>query len=812
MKKKLIIYIGIILGFLVLAYGFVPQVLGGKIINQSDISGYRGMAEEMTQWNKAHPDDKTAWTESMFGGMPTASINPSTEGDWTWPLYKGLMAGKRPANWLFVSLLGGFLLMLAFGVNPLIAAGGAIAITFCSFNFQIIQVGHNTKMQAIALMPWVLAALVFAYKSAVAGKLPQALLGSALFGLAVSFQVKANHPQISYYLALIIAFYVITVFVWLVADKERRRAVGRFFAVSALLLVLGLAGIGTNASKLLPTFEYTPYSMRGGSTSGETKGLDLDYATAWSYGWEELPNLMIPNFNGGASAGALGPKSETYQLLKRAGQPGLKQISKQLPLYWGPQPFTAGPMFIGGISIFLFLLGLFCLKGKERWWLLAASLFAVFLALGHHFIWFTKLCYNYLPLYNKFRTVSMALCVLQVTVPLLGFIFLDSVVRGEISAGEVKRKGLVAFALTGGVCLLLWLFPGLAGNFSGASDAGMQDVLVDALVADRISLMRHDAFMSFVLILATAALLWWACQPGSKAAADAAEEHRNAFATSGRRVISALAICALVLVNMFAVGKRYLNADDFVTPKNFMAQFNQRPADKAILADTDPSYRVLDLTVNVFNDSHPSFWHKNIGGYSPAKLQIYQEYIESHLQGEISQLGKALQGVRSVQEAEAALPELEGLSKLNCRYIIVDGQAAPLKYPYARGNAWFEPLPDTAEAECNTDFVQMTSYAPNCLRYEYSTSCERKLVFSEVWYPAGWKLQLEDGSELEMSLSDEVLRSAVVPAGEHKLEMRFEPASYARGAAMSRVCSIVLILLALGAIVFMSPVRGFITK
>ena len=812
MKKKLIIYIGIILGFLVLAYGFVPQVLGGKIINQSDISGYRGMAEEMTQWNKAHPDDKTAWTESMFGGMPTASINPSTEGDWTWPLYKGLMAGKRPANWLFVSLLGGFLLMLAFGVNPLIAAGGAIAITFCSFNFQIIQVGHNTKMQAIALMPWVLAALVFAYKSAVAGKLPQALLGSALFGLAVSFQVKANHPQISYYLALIIAFYVITVFVWLVADKERRGAVGRFFAVSALLLVLGLAGIGTNASKLLPTFEYTPYSMRGGSTSGETKGLDLDYATAWSYGWEELPNLMIPNFNGGASAGALGPKSETYQLLKRAGQPGLKQISKQLPLYWGPQPFTAGPMFIGGISIFLFLLGLFCLKGKERWWLLAASLFAVFLALGHHFIWFTKLCYNYLPLYNKFRTVSMALCVLQMTVPLLGFIFLDSVVRGEISAGEVKRKGLVAFALTGGVCLLLWLFPGLAGNFSGASDAGMQDVLVDALVADRISLMRHDAFMSFVLILATAALLWWACQPGSKAAADAAEEHRNAFATSGRRVISALAICALVLVNMFAIGKRYLNADDFVTPKNFMAQFNQRPADKAILADTDPSYRVLDLTVNVFNDSHPSFWHKNIGGYSPAKLQIYQEYIESHLQGEISQLGKALQGVRSVQEAEAALPELEGLSKLNCRYIIVDGQAAPLKYPYARGNAWFEPLPDTAEAECNTDFVQMTSYAPNCLRYEYSTSCERKLVFSEVWYPAGWKLQLEDGSELEMSLSDEVLRSAVVPAGEHKLEMRFEPASYARGAAMSRVCSIVLILLALGAIVFMSPVRGFITK
>ena len=781
MKKKIAIYIGIVLGFLVLAYAFVPQVLGGKVINQSDISGWRGMVQEMNQWNNAHPDDKTAWTESMFGGMPTAAIEPSTEGDWTWPLYKGLMAGKRPANWLFVSLLGGFLLMLAFGVNPLIAAGGAIAITFCSFNFQIIQVGHNTKMQAIALMPWVLAALVFAYKSAIAKKWPQGLLGAALFGLAVSFQVKANHPQISYYLALMILFYVVTVFIWLLAGKKTEEdrnpgAVGRFFAISALLLVLGIAGIGTNASKLLPTFEYTPYSMRGGSTSGETKGLDLDYATAWSYGWEELPNLMIPNFNGGASAGALGPDSETVKLLKRAGQPNIKQISKQLPLYWGPQPFTAGPMFIGGITIFLFLLGLFCCKGKERWWLLAATLFAVFLALGHHFMWFTRLCYNYLPLYNKFRTVSMALCVLQVSMPLLGFIFLDRLVREEIPLAELKRKGLIAYALTGGICLIFWLFPGLAGGFTGASDAGMQGALVDALVADRISLLRHDAGVGFLLISAAAALIVWASLPGGR----------------GRRVISALAICTLVLVNMFAVGKRYLNADDFVTPKNFMAQFAQRPVDKAILADPDPSYRVLDLTVNVFNDSHPSYWHKNIGGYSPAKLQIYQEYIESHLQKEIGQVTAALRGVSTITEAEAALPYLEGLAKLNCRYIIVSGEAAPLRYPFAKGNAWFEGEGD----------VRLTSYAPNCLRYEYSSPVEQKLVFSEVWYPAGWVLRLEDGSELEMNLSDDVLRSAIVPAGEHTLEMRFEPVSYARGEFVSQICSILLILLALGALVY----------
>jgi hypothetical protein len=254
-------------------------------------------------------------------------------------------------------------------------------------------------------------------------------------------------------------------------------------------------------------------------------------------------------------------------------------------------------------------------------------------------------------------------------------------------------------------------------------------------------------------------------------------------------------ISLLVLVNLFTVGKRYLGSDDFVTPKNFMSQFEQRPVDQAILADTDPSYRVLDLTVNVFNDSHPSYWHKNIGGYSPAKLQIYQEYIDSHLVGELRQLTSSLKGVRTIAEAEAALPELEGLSKLNCRYIILDGNAAPLRYRFARGNAWFE----SGEGS-----VELVSYAPNCLRYEYTSPVEQKLTFSEVWYPAGWVLRLEDGSELEMSLSDEVLRSAVVPAGKHSLEMRFEPASYKRGAALSRACSILLILLALGSVAVMA--------
>ena len=317
MKKKLVYFVLIILGFLVLSYGFVPEVLKGKIVNQSDISGWVGMSHEMMEWNAAHPDDPTAWTGSMFSGMPTTTIHSSTKGDWTQKIYDFLLTGRRPATYFFVSLLGAFLMLLAFGISPLLAAGGAVAVTFCAYNPQIIQVGHNTKMQALAFLPWVVAAFAFAYRKALREKpsWPLVLLGAAAFGLTVSFQVKANHPQISYYLAILLIGYALALFIVLIVKKKA--LLGRFFAVSALLLVLGGAGIATNASKLLPTLAYTPHSMRGGSSDGKTSGLDLDYATSWSYGWEELPNQMIPNFNGGSSSGAVNPKhSETYKVLK----------------------------------------------------------------------------------------------------------------------------------------------------------------------------------------------------------------------------------------------------------------------------------------------------------------------------------------------------------------------------------------------------------------------------------------------------------------------------------------------------------------
>ena len=788
MKKKILTYILIVLSFVVMAYAFVPQVLSGKIVNQSDISGHIGMSRETALYNEEHPSEPARWTGSMFSGMPTVSILNKTRGDLTQLLFDALQLGKRPASYLLISLLGAFLLMLAFGINPLIAVGGAIAITFCSFNFQIIQVGHNTKMLAIAFLPWVLAGVVFTYRKAIKHRrwLLSSLLGATLFALALSFQIKANHPQISWYLAVMILFYAVSELVYTLVSAERKKYLPRFFAASALLLAVGCVGIATNANKMLPLWEYSEYSIRGGSSSGTgDKGAGLEYATAWSYGWEELPNLVIPNYNGGSSSGAVNPdKSKTCDLLRRAGQKNITQVSRNLPLYWGPQPFTAGPMYLGAVTFFLFLLSLMLCRGRDKWWMIGVSLLAILLALGSNLMGFTRFFYEYVPMYSKWRTVTMSLVILQFTLPVLGFLALDKLVR-EGTGKTYARKVLTAGAVSVGFCLVVAVVQSLTGSFSGASDAGQPDILVDALAADRKSLLWKDTLRSVLFIAAAAGSLLIGLKIPSQAG--------KTFATHpetgrSRRVSFAIILSLILLVDGFTAGKRYLNADDFVSPKAFRSQFALRPVDKMILEDKDPSYRVLDLSVNVFNDSHPSYWHKNIGGYSPAKLRIYQDYIENHLSAEINSIYSSLSGVSTVSQAQEALPEIPCLSALNCRYIVVGGDAAPIVNPAARGNAWFEsPAPG--------DSISLTSYSPDVLQYSYESAGGGKAVFSEVYYPAGWEATLEDGTILDISLSDEVLRSVELPAGKHELTMRFAPASYSIGENVSRASSILLILL-----------------
>ncbi len=859
--KNIAVYAGIFLLFIVLAYSFTPQVLVGKIVNQSDIASWKGMANEAMTHNEAHPDDPTAWTNSMFGGMPTTATIDSFEGDWTDAVYDFMLTGRRPASYLLIALIGGFLLMLSMGTEKVTAVAGAIAIAFCSYNMQIIQVGHNTKMQAIAYFPWVLAGVIFTYRSALShlkegtagwkSWFPKTTLGATLFAFALSMQIKANHLQITYYLAVVIFCYAIGLLIYLCI--KRKDLIKRFLAASSLLLVIGLVGIATNANKLIPAYEYTPYTMRGGSElsadseSHNDKGLDLDYATAWSYGINEMPNLMIPNFNGGSSSGELPLDSETANLLKRAGQPNLRQTMKHMPLYWGPQPFTAGPMYMGAITIFLFVLGLILCRGREKWWLVAATVISIFLAWGSHFMWFTKLWFDYAPMYNQFRTVSMALTVLQVTMPMLGFYALDRIMKEKYEKKVFMKAGYISYGITAGFCLLCVLIPSIAGSFTGAVDAGQQDILIDALAADRQKLMVKDAVRSLLLISMTFLLLIWAFKTPK---VDAAGKN-GSFVRAGRMAFVGIAVACLVWFDLVNIGKRYLNKSHFVTPKDFTAHYEPRLVDEIIHEDSDLNYRVLDISVNTFNDAIQSYHHKCIGGYSPVKLQRYQDLIERYITGEIRDIYKVVGTAATVQDVENSLPELKVVSMLNGKYIILGAEYSPVVNPHAYGNCWFVKNAVPAEtpddeiallattdlhttAVIGEDFkwaleaiesneeqgddesstITLYKYAPNELRYSYFNDAQRAVIFSEIYYPKGWKAWIEpigasgevrdgryhptaEGRSIDLFRADWMLRGAILPAGEGQLIMRFEPDSYKLGETISRASSILLILLLL---------------
>jgi len=828
--KKILPYLIAILSFIVIAYMFTPQVFSGKVVNQGDIASWRGMANEIISYNEANPDkDPALWTNSMFSGMPATTISVVYDGDFTDYLYKILFVGQRPPSYLLISLIGSFLLFLAFGVNVWLSIIGAIAISFCSYNMQLIQVGHNSKMVAIAFMPWVLAAVVYAYRK-------KALLGALLFAFALSFQIKANHPQITYYLAIIIAGYAIALLYTSIKDKYFLR----FLRTSVYLLIAGAIGIATNINHLWPTYEYSKYTMRGGSELAkekgtEQKGLEIAYATQWSYSPGETPNLLIPNYNGGSSVGELSKNSESYKVLQ-SGFQGAEQIIKQMPLYWGPQPFTAGPMYLGAISIFLFILGLILLRGATKWWIASVSLLALLLSWGSNFLPVTEFFFNYIPLYNKFRTVSMILVILQITIPLLAFLTVDKLLKGEYDQKKVKTGLIISLAITAGFSLIMAILPSLAGSFTGASDTQLPEQLRGALVQDRQSLLSADAFRSLVFILLAGAALWFTIMGKLK------KEYM--FAILG----------VLIIADMWSVDKRYLNDSHFVKNRDFEQQYSKRPVDEMILQDKDPNYRVLDLSINTFNDAHVSYHHKTIGGYSPAKLQRYQDLIDNYIIPEMQQIGKDLTGIKTMEEAQARFGNYPILNMLNTRYIVIGAQNPPLVNHNALGNGWFvnevkvagnvteeiagigamdlsrsavvskefeaavagipaasvpvssdtliaasqtSPVKDSVSSPA--EFIKLTYYSPNELTYEYTALTEKLAVFSEVYYPKGWTAYI-DGQPAEIINADFILRALKVPAGTHKVEFRYKPESFTKGAMYSRISSGLLILLLLAGI------------
>lgn len=817
--RKAVYITASILFFLTISYGFVPEVFSGKVVNQSDIAGFRGMSREADTWNTAHPDDKTAWTNSMFGGMPTIMITGNDKGDLTKVIFDVLQTGFRPASYFFISLFGGWLLFLALGTSFLTAVAGAVAITFCSYNFQIIQVGHNSKMLAMAFAPWVLAAFIFCYKQTLKEIkckkewFLKTLTGAVLFAFAVSFQIKANHIQISFYLLIILIIYSLTVFFFILF--KRRDKIVRFLTASVLLLSVGGIGIATNADHLIPAYEYSHHTMRGGSelaggNGSKKEGLDIGYATAWSYGWNELPNLLVPRYNGGSSSGELSLSSHSVKLLQRYGRQDILETSKHMPLYWGPQPFTAGPMYLGAITIFLFVTGLLLYRKKEKWWLLISSLIAICLGVGSHFMTFTEFWFEYVPMYNKFRTVSMALIILQYTMPVLGFLCLESILDKSYTKREILQKTFIAFIVTGGFCLLAYLFPGIAGNFSGNSDSSLPDILVSALQEDRRELLQADAIKSFLFISITFLVVNLGFLSVNK------EKYKLSVKT-----MTTGFICLLVILNLGSEGKKYLNSEHFVSKESFDKGVSLRPADEKILSDTG-IFRVLDLTRNVFNDSQTSFYHKSIGGYSPVKLQRYQDLIDYHIMPQINGI------IKKINDGEKDITKDAGIiNMLNTKYIIL-GENNFYKNEHAFGDCML--IKEVVKAETpkeeielvgkydlketaivgkdfanmatdseigENDTITLISHTPNEIKYKYSTKGNRTAVFSEIYYPDGWKACLEDGRKLELFRCDWTFRAVNLPPGEHTITMRFDPESYVTGQKISLACSSLLILILL---------------
>ena len=776
--KKLSPHLIVILLFVGISFAYFSPVMQGKMIDMPDIKNHTGMSKEVVDFRN-ETGEEALWTNSMFSGMPAYQISTKSNGNLIQYVVKTISLGiPRPANLLFLYLLGFYILLLSLKVDYRLAAVGAIAFAFSSYFFIIIQAGHMTKAHAIAYVPMVVAAVLYTYR----GKL---FLGGVLTALTVALELYANHLQITYYLVLML---LIIGLVQFIKDLKANNLTD-FAKRSAVLVFAGLLASGTSLTRLATTMEYGEESTRGKSElttdlDNKTSGLDKDYATSWSYGVAETFTLLIPNFHGGASQGSLTTDSETYQAIKRA--PNAKQLIKQLPLYWGTQPFTSGPTYAGAIVIFLFVLGLFFVKSEMRTWLILATILSIMLAWGKNFMGLTELFLDYFPGYNKFRAVSMILVIAEFTIPLLGFVALNKFIKSDKSEKEKKKPLQLAFYIVGGLTLLFALVPSMFFDFVGGQDASLEKNgwPIDALQSDRAGLLSADAWRSFIFIALTFATLWMYL--------------KNKL--QSKYVI--LIVGVLILADMWTVNKRYLNDDHFVRKSKVETPYQPTQADNQILNDKDPNFRVYNQSVSTFNDASTSYFHKSIGGYHGAKLKRYQELIENH-----------------ISKGNMAV-----LNMLNTKYFInPKGQAQ--QNPGAMGNAWFVNsvnIVPNADAEIdalnNLDVrnkavvdsrfkdlviqnssnenssISLTDYEPNYLKYTSTSTSDGIVIFSEIYYEKGWNSYV-DGELKPHFRANYVLRGMQVPTGNHIIEFKFEPKTYLIGESVSLASSIILLLL-----------------
>ncbi len=828
-----------IVAFIVLAFAyFYPSDIDGRVLSGTDHTASAGLGAENDAYYK-ETGITSRWTNAAFSGMPTYQINPSYPSTKITNAFSTTYKLGLPGyvGLVFIMLLGFYILMRAFNFKVWMSALGAILWAFSSYYFIIILAGHIWKFITLAYIPPTIAGMVLAYR----GKY---LAGGLLTALFASFQIASNHVQMSYYF-LFVMFFLLLGYLW---EAIRGKQLARFWKATGVMCVAGLAAVLVNISNLYHTWEYSKHTMREKSelikpnTENQTNsGLDRDYITAWSYGTGETFSLMIPNIKGGASQIPLQFSEENVRL----GTPQLQSFYRQ-PLmgqYWGEQPGTSGPVYVGAFVCTLFILGLFIVKGPIKWALLSATVLSILLSWGHNFMWFTNLFIDHFPMYAKFRTVSSILVIAEFTIPLLALLALRQWFDGYRNGSEAQRKHYmkqlyISLGFTGGLCLIFALFPSLieyntektVGQFVARLSASQASPEMVAVVGNDLSrmlpaqysdILSADAWRSLAIILIGTALLW---------------AYAKGKLKSARTVVAGTLV--LCLIDMWSVNKRYLNDDCFVEPRP-QAAIAKSAADELILQDKEAiDYRVLDLSVNIFNDNTPGLFHKNIGGYHPAKLRRYQELIDYHISPEIHTLWKGI--VQHGGDLSRLAPDSIGvLNMLNMRYAILPplqngGEKTAVLNPNAYGNAWFvqdifyaknaneeiEALYDHSprttaivsealrsqlgsNATCtdSTATITLTEYAPNRLVYESNTQSGGVALFSEIYYPE-WTVSIDgrEPSEEAIFQANYVLRGVKLPAGRHTLEFRFDPASVHRTEALAYAGFALIILLAAGTV------------
>jgi hypothetical protein len=777
--------------FVVLSIGyFSPAILEGKKLSQHDIITGQGMQKEITDFRDQYGKEPL-WTNSMFSGMPAFQISVK--------YFSGFLFQVRsifelwlpePASHLMLYLIGFYILMIVLGVSPWVAIAGSIAFCLSSYYLIIIGAGHIWKVRTIALLAPTLAGIIMTYRG-------EWLKGGVITALFLTLQIYSNHLQMTYYFFIMVGIMSVYEFFYRLKEKE----LPHFLKAIATLFAAAILAIGVNITQIYTTYEYGEFTIRGKSEltfnqENKTGGLDRDYVTGWSYGTGESWSFMIPNAKGGAS-GYLG--ENTHALNKV--DPEFRETIARSSHYWGDQPGTSGPVYMGASVVFLFILGLFILRWRYKWALVITAALVIMLSWGKNFMGLTNLFLDYFPLYNKFRAVSSILIIAELIFPLIAFLTVKELMENKEPFRKYQKQFYLAFGITGGLALLFYLLPSAFFNFISQNEisqfdnfraqnpgSGSQiDSYIGNLESARIAIFKADALRSFLFIAVTAGLIWF-------------------FAV--KKIKAGLLTAALTLIVLFDLGliaKRYLGNENFVPKKQAEQPFTATPADQQILADKDPNFRVMNLTVSTFNDASTSYFHKSIGGYHGAKLQRYQDLIEYH----ISQ------------------NNISVLNMLNTKYVIVQDdnkQPQARVNPGALGNAWFvqsvrwvnnadeeivslndfnpakEAIVDIRFEDQLTGFIpvpdstasiRQKSYLPNHLTYESNTETSQLAVFSEIYYPAGWNAYIDDKPASHFRVNY-VLRAMIIPAGSHTIEFKFEPQSFYTGEKISIASSVML--------------------